>query len=58
MKWHFALNLTFRKADDKEVVTNPPIVLNMNPKTGFGGTNQEHDLHKAMEDLKEQIDKF
>ena len=52
MKWHFALKLTFRKAVDQDVVTNPTIVLNMNPKTGFAATNYEHDLNEAMEDIK------
>ena len=58
MKWHFALKLTFWKAVDHDVVTDPPIVLNMNPKTGFVGTNCEHDLNEAMEDITEQIDTF
>ena len=52
MQSHFALKLTFRKAVDQDVVTNPTIVLNMNPKTGFAATNYEHDLNEAMKGIK------
>ena len=58
MKWYFDLKLTFRKAVDQDAVTDPPIVLYLNPKTGFSGTNYEHDLSEAMKDIKEQIDSF
>ena len=52
----FVLSLTFRKAADQDEVTDPPVLLNMNPKTGFVCVNYEHYPNKAMEDITEQID--
>ena len=56
MKWYFALKLTFREAMDQGVVTDPPVLLHMNPKIDFTGTNYEHDLNEAMKNITEQID--
>ena len=58
MKWYFVLTLTFKKAAHEEEVNDPPVVLNMRPKTGFDDTNYERHLNEAMEDITEKIDSF
>ena len=58
MKWYFVLTLAFKKAAHEEEVTDPPVVLNMRPKTGFVATNYERHLNEAMEDITEKIDSF
>ena len=58
MKWYFALKLTFRKAVDQDVVTDPPVVLNTNSTMGVIGNNYDHDLDEAFQDIVEQIDSF
>ena len=35
-KWYFVLELAFRKPLDQDVVTDSPIVLNMNPVLDAG----------------------
>ena len=58
MKLYFVLTLTFKKAVHEEEVTDPPVVLNMRPKTGLFATNYERHLNEAMEDITEKIDSF
>ena len=58
MKWYFVLTLTFKKAAHEEEVTDPPVVLNMRPKTGFVATDYERHLNEAMKDITEKIDSF
>ena len=58
MQWYCVLKLTFRKAVDQDIVTEPSLVLNMSPKTGFVGSNSEHDLNEAMQDITDQMDSF
>ena len=52
------MTLTFRKAANQDEVTDPPVARNMNLKTDFVGTNYEHDLNVANEDITEQIYSF
>ena len=54
MKWYFVLTLTFIKPASQDDVTDPPVVLHMNPKTGF----YEHDLNDIMDKITEQIGSF
>ena len=58
IKWYFALELTFRKAIDDNVVTDPPVVLNTDPIMGLIGNNYENDLDKAFQNILQQIDNF
>ena len=58
IKWFFALKLTFRKAIDDDVVTDPPVVLNTDPVMGLIGNNYGNDLEKALQNILEQIDNF
>ena len=58
MKWYFALKLTFRKAVDEDVVTDPPVVINTNSTMGLIGNNYDHDLNEAFQDIVEQIESF
>ena len=53
MKWYFVLTLTFKKEAHQNEVTDPPVVLNIKPKTGFVATNYEHHLNEVMEDITE-----
>ena len=43
---------------DQDVVTDPPVLLKVNPKIIFTSTNYEHDLNEAMNDIMEQTDNF
>ena len=58
IKWFFALKLTFRKAIDDDVVTDPPVVLNTDPVMGLIGNNYGNDLEKVFKTILEQIDNF
>ena len=58
IKWFFALKLTFRKAIDDDVVTDPPVVLNTDPVMGLIGNNYGNDLEKVFQTILEQIDNF
>ena len=58
IKWYFALKMTFRKAIDDDVVTDPPVVLNTDPIMGLIGNNYENDLDKAFQNILQQIDNF
>ena len=58
IKWYFALKLTFRKAIDDDVVTDPPVVLNTDPVMGLIGNNYENDLDKVFQKILQQIDDF
>ena len=58
IKWYFALKLTFRKAIDDDVVTDPPVVLNTDPVMGLISNNYENDLDKIFQKILQQIDGF
>jgi len=58
IKWYFALKLTFRKAIDYNVVTDPPVVLNTDPVMGLIGNNYENDLDKVFQKILQQMDDF
>ena len=42
MKWYFALKLTFRKAVDANVITDPSVVLQTDPMIGLPGNDYEN----------------
>ena len=58
MKWYFALKLTFRKAVNQDILTDPPVVLNTHPLMGLIANNYLHNLDEAFKDITEQIDAF
>ena len=58
MKYYFALKLTFRKAVDANVITEPPVVLQTDPMRGLPGNNYENDLDQVFKGILQQIDDF
>ena len=58
MKYYFALKLTFRKAVDVNVITEPPVVLQTDPMRGLPGNNYENDLDQVFKGILQQIDDF
>ena len=58
MNWYFALKLTFRKAVDANVITDPPVVLQTDPVMGLPGNNYENDLDQVVKGILQQIDDF
>ena len=58
IKWQIVLSLTFVKATNPEVVTDPPVVFLTEPVSSTSGDPIELQLKVALRRLWQQIDKY